>query len=240
MIYHVLPGEAQLEEFRKTGLDGEVIVFREALISGPADAPDLETFWEERAQHILSEYGEDPMDYHETVADPISKLVDVEADDEVNLWFEYELFCSVNYWFCLDVLSNSSAKIYRVAPVNASPDDVWKGFGSDTDVELANAFAARIELTDEDKKTGKGLWSAFATRNATQMLSLGNYRSPCFPFLAEVSEAAAQIETRPAQIIRELKEAGMIDIETVFPEFQNRAGVYGFGDLQVERLLQQN
>lgn len=238
MIYHVLPGEAQLEEFLKTGIAGEVIVFREALINGPLDAPDAETFWNERAQHILSEYGEDPMDYHETVADPISKLADVEADDEVNLWFEYELFCGVNYWFCLHLLADTGAKIFRVAPSDVSPDDVWKGFGKYTADELAKVFEERVELNVKDQTTGRDLFKAFAEHNSSGLLTLGEYRSPAFPFLAEVTEAAAQIETRPLQLVRELKAEGLTEIETVFHEFQKRAGVFGFGDLQVQRLLE--
>lgn len=238
MIYHVLPGDAQLEEFQKSGLEGKVIVFREALITGPVDAPDMDIFWNERAQFVLGEYGEDPLDYHEKVADEISALTDVTDDDEVNLWFEYELFCSVNFWFCLDLLSDSSAKIFRVAPINVSPDDVWKGFGKDTESELIRAFEERVELTEADMKTGKRLWDAFAERNTAELLRLGDFRSPSFPFLAEVSEAAAQIETKPGQIVRELKSSGLTDIATIFPEFQKRAGVYGFGDLQVGRLIE--
>jgi hypothetical protein len=187
MIYHILPGDAQVEEFRKTRLDGEVIVFREALITGPVDAQSVDRFWDERAQFILAEYGEDIIEYHEKVADEIDRLADVEAGDEVNLWFEYELFCSVNYWFCINMLADSSAKLFRVAPVKATPDDVWNGFGRDTARELSRAFDSRNELSADDIQAGRAIWRSFAASDAAKMISLGGYRSPCFPFLAEVS-----------------------------------------------------
>jgi hypothetical protein len=57
------------------------------------------------------------------------------------------------------------------------------------------------------------------------------------PFLKEVAEAASEIDTRPLQIVREIRSERFATIEEVFPEFKKRAGVYGFGDLQVERLL---
>lgn len=237
MIYHVLPGDAQVEEFRKTGLDGELIVFREALISGPIDAGDDDQFWDERAQYILTEYSEDVIEYHEKVADEIGRIEDIEPGDEVNLWFEYELFCGVNMWFCLDKLNNSGAEVYRVAPINASPDDVWNGFGQHEADDLIACFDSRTRFSNEDIETGSELWKAFANRNAVELLELGEYRSPCFPFLKEVCEAAARIETQPETIIRELKSSGLDTIEKAFPEFKKRAGVYGFGDLQVERLL---
>jgi len=72
------------------------------------------------------------------------------------------------------------------------------------------------------------------------LLELGEYRSQCFPFLKEVCSAAAEIESRPARLITELRSEGLTELETVFPEFQKRAGEYGFGDLQVEKLLERN
>lgn len=176
MIYHVLPGDAQAEEFRKTGLDGEVIFFREALIVGPVDAENIDNFWDERAQFILAEYGEDVIDYHEKVADEIARLIDVNDVDEVNLWFEYELFCSANMWFCLDLLKGSDASIFRVAPLDASPDNVWKGFGDHTAADLKNCFEARTRFKTEEVEHGSILWDAFRKRDAAKLIELGEYR----------------------------------------------------------------
>jgi hypothetical protein len=237
MIYHVLPGDAQVEEFRKTGLEGELVVFREAFITGPIDAVDANEFWDQRARYILAEYGEDVIDYHEKVADEIIRLSDVDSGDDVNLWFEYELFCSVNMWFCLDQLKNSDARVFRVSPINAAPDDIWKGFGEHTADDLLMSFESRVECTREDIETGSELWKVFSTGNANRLAELSEFRSPCFPFLKEVCGAAAEIETRPLSLVRELKASGLDTVEKAFPEFQKRAGVYGFGDVQVERIL---
>ena len=238
MIYHVLPGDAQVEEFRKTGIEGELIVFREALITGPIDDADVDEFWDRRARFVLSEYGEDEIDYQEKVADELLRLEEIGEDDEVNLWFEFELFCSVNYWFCLDQLKDSGAEIYRVAPVNASPDKVWDGFGLYGADELKVCFDSRVELTAEDLETGSSAWKAFRDRDTQKLKGLRDYRSPAFPFLKEVCEAAVEVETRPVELVREIVGTGKRDIEEIFPEFKSRAGVYGFGDLQVEKLIE--
>jgi hypothetical protein len=237
MIYHVLPGDTQVEEFRKTALDGELIVFREALVTGPVESANVDEFWERRAHYILSEYGEDEIEYQEKVADEILRLTDAEKGDEVNLWFEFELFCGVNLWFCLDQLKGSGASIYRVSPVNPSPDNVWDGFGQHTADDLRACYETRVELTEEDIEIGASLWAAFRDRDADRLHELGEYRSPAFPFLKEVSEAASELETKPAAIVKEIVASGKHDIDEVFPEFRSRAGVYGFGDLQVEKLL---
>lgn len=239
-MIHILAGDSLVEEFKKSGVEGDIIVFREALITGPIDAADENAFWNERANFVMAEYGEDEIEYHEKVADEILKIEDITDEDEVCLWFEYELFCSVNMWFCIKRLRRSGAKMFRVAPVNAEPDNVWDGFASHDADALLNAFNTRQELTEEDVQTGTSLWLAYAAKDSEQLKQLGQYRSPVFPFLAEVTEAAAEIETRPKLIVAEILGEGLSDIENVFPEFKKRAGVYGFGDLQVERLIEKS
>ncbi|MEQ1762649.1 MAG: DUF1835 domain-containing protein [Pyrinomonadaceae bacterium] len=237
MIYHVLPGDAQVEDFRKTEIPGELIVFREALVTGPLDPIGPNEFWDARAKFILSEYGEDEIAYHEKVADEILRISDIEADDEVNLWFEFELFCSVNFWYCLNELKDSGARAFRVAPVNLEPDDVWKGFREHGSDDLAAAFESRTEVSQDDLEHGAKLWDAYRNRDGASLRQLADYRSSSMPFLKEVAEAASEIDSRPLQILREIRPEGFASLEEVFPEFKKRAGVYGFGDLQVERLL---
>jgi hypothetical protein len=237
MIYHVLPGDAQVEDFRMTGIEGEVIVFREAFVTGPIDAIEIDEFWDQRARFILTEYGDDEIIYQEKVADEILKISDIGPDDDVNLWFEFELFCNVNLWYCLRELKDSGANVFRVAPVNLEPDDVWKGFGGHGPNELQTAFDGRVEMTPEDIAVGSQLWDAYRLGDRSELRNLGEYRSSALPFLKEVTEAAADIDTLPKQIICEIKSEGLATLDEVFPEFRNRAGVYGFGDSQVERLL---
>lgn len=237
MILHVLPGDSLIEEFKKSEIEGEMIVFREALIAGDVSAETLDEFWDIRANFLELEYGEDPIDYREKVSYEIERLTYLPAETEVNLWFEYELFCQANMWFCLDLLK-SHRNINRVAPLNASPDNVWKGFGNHTSDDLVSCFQSRTLLSEQDIVTGSELWAAFSERDSEKLEELGTYRSESFPFLKEVADAAAEIDRRPAEIIREIINEGHAEFEQVFPEFQKRAGVYGFGDLQVERLIE--
>jgi hypothetical protein len=237
MNTHVLPGDSLAAEFKKTGIEGDVVVCRECLVVGDKSGVTLEEFWDRRANFIALEYGGDPIEYREGVAYELEKLIGLPAGTEVNLWFEYELFCQANMWFCLDLLKNSGADIFRVEPLNVSPDEIWKGFGKLEAADLINCYEGRTRLSDEDVETGSFLWNAFRSGDLDELRRLSEYRSPCFPFLKEVCEAAAEIDSRPVEVVRELQASGLNEIDSLFPEFQKRAGVYGFGDSQVERLL---
>ena len=237
MIYHVLPGDALVETFKKSGVNGEIIVCREAFVSGDLYGETLDEFWDTRANLISVEHGGDPIEYRDHVAGELEKLFDAHADDEVNFWFEYELFCSVNMWFCLDLVSNSEASLFRVAPVNLAPDKIWDGFGQSTETELRECFESRIQFSQQDISVAIGLWTAFRVRDNETIRRLAEYRSPCLPFLREVCDAAVHLNSHPAEVVRKLKAEGLNELNEVFPEFRKRAGVYGFGDSQVESLL---
>jgi hypothetical protein len=237
MIYHVLPGDSIVKEFRETGIEGEVVVFRDALITGPVDAASPDEFWDARARFIPAEYGEDSIQYHESVADEIERLADVGPDDEVNLWFEYELFCSVKMWFCLSRLTDSGAEIYRVEPAMLDEAERWKGFGRAEAIDLQECFRVRQKFDDGDIALGTELWSAFTQSNSEELISLGTRGTERFPYLAEVCEAAVEIDTRPREILESITGEGEKEFADIFVEFSKRAGVYGFGDSQVEAIL---
>ncbi|MBP7376293.1 MAG: hypothetical protein KA956_07430 [Pyrinomonadaceae bacterium] len=237
MIYHVLPGDAVAEEFKKTKIRGEVIVCRECLAVGDVDADILPDFWEQRARFILSEYGEDEIVYHETVADELAVLLDLGSDDEVNLWFEYELFCSVNMWFCLWLLSETGAAVFRVEPVVLKPEDRWDGFGNLGSVDLQKCYGRRVRFTPKEIQLGADLWNAFRKNDHERLIELSKAEQGRFPYLAEVCDAAIERVTRPAEIVAEIQFEGKTEFEEIFAEFKRRAGVYGYGDLQVQRII---
>jgi hypothetical protein len=237
MIIHVLPGDAYASEFNESGLDGEVVYCRECLVIGDVSGETLEEFWDRRSNFIAIECGGDPIDYQENVAYELERLIGLPPEAEVNLWFEYELFCQVNMWFCMDLLQRFEGPVYRVEPLNVAPDDIWKGFAKMNGAALRSCYDGRTRVTTKDLGIGSELWAAFRERNSRRLLELGEYVSPAFPMLRMVCEAAAELETRPAHIVRELQGKGLTTLDVLFPAFQQEAGVYGFGDTQVARLM---
>ena len=165
--------------------------------AGPVDAAVVDEFWDLRCC-VLYWRSTVRMSSNitEKVADELLRLDAVEAGDEVNLWFEYELFCSVNLWFCLNELKGSRAALFRVAPVHPVPDSVWDGFGDHASSDLKTCFDAKSQFSTEDIRVGSTLWTAYRERDSARLLELGEYRSENFPFLKEVCAAAAVVDTR--------------------------------------------
>lgn len=238
MILNVLAGDALAAEFRKTGIAGEIVVCRDALIAGPIDAPDIDEFWAQRARFVLGEYGEDEISYQEKVADELERLSELSPADEVNLWFEYELFCSVNLWFCLSLIPEDGCSVFRVSPSSLNRTDRWDGFGKMDAEDLIECHANRQELAVDDIALGRSLWDAYRAGDHDRLIMFAAGDPAAFPYLEEVCAAAAVQDMHPREILRSIKETGENDFGKIFAEFKKRAGVYGYGDLQVESLLQ--
>ena len=114
MIIHVLPGDAQVEDFTKVGLEGEIVVCREALVQGEVRAESLDEFWDVR-ERVHAENQSDAR-YRETVVSEFEKLLNLTGGTEVDLWFEYELFCQVNLWFCVWLRRRCRTRRFRWSP----------------------------------------------------------------------------------------------------------------------------
>lgn len=238
MNIHVLPGDALTENFADANIEGEIVVCRECLVDGDVKADDLADFWNVRAAFIASSFGETKEKYFQGVAGELEKLRRVEPDAEINLWFEHELFCQTNMWFCLWLLSETRAKVFRVAPLDEKESDVWKGFVGGA-ADLRRSFASRIRFSDEEIALGANLWRAFQSADYEELERLSQTESACFPHLAAVCRAAIEKNSRPQEILRAITAGKSSDFAEIFSEFSRRAGVYGFGDAQVARLLRE-
>ncbi len=238
MQIHVLSGDSFTGQFEKLELGDEVIVCRECLVDGDLNTDSLEAFWEARESYLNAAYPDAGIDYREQVADEFVRLWNLADGNDVNLWFEYELFCQVNLWFCLWLLRNTEANVYCVYPALPEDIDLWKGFSHLGSQELRESLSLRIKLEHDDFYLGIQLWEAFAARDWEAMRTLGDSKSKCFPTLKQVSDAAAEIETRPEATLRKIISAGKDEFGQAYSEFCRIEGVYGFGDLQVKRLFE--
>ncbi len=237
MKYHVLPGDAVAEKFAETGIEGEIIVCRECLVDGDVKAENPADFWNVRAEFIEKSFGEPRGKYFQTVVAEFEKLENVSSDAQVNLWFENELFCQTNLWFCTSLLEDSGAEIYRVAPISENENELWSSFGGNDAEDLRRAESAKIKFAAQDLKLGADLWRSFQNSHHAALERLAQTESDCFPHLAAFCRAAAEIKTRLPEILREISNEKHSDFAEIFAEFSSRAGVYGFGDAQVKRIL---
>ena len=241
---HLLNGDHLAQQLQGASYFQIHLVFREALIVGPVAGTCLDEFWKLRTEFITTSYGVTAEEYSQKTISEIERLHSIPDDSEICLWFEDDLFCQVNLWFTLNLLSDSpKIKVFRVFPPETASENRWKGFGGASTAALVQAYEARVPFTFSDLTLGKNLWEAYRLGDGAQLAALSKSVSSCFRHLEEVCQAqldrisADPSQRRPEKLILELLAMGITDFDTLFSQFSEREGIYGFGDLQVRGLM---
>jgi hypothetical protein len=240
MQVHVLNGDALAQDFE---IDGQVIIMREALIEGPVDTNSYDKFWKIRSEFHSNVIEDNTSRYQIDVQAEFEKLKKLRNVSAVNLWFDHDLFCQVNMWFVVDFLNQHSVNVtlYRVMPPTVM-ENIWSGFGKMNDADLRECYRRRQKFQDSDIRLCIDLWNAYRANDLESLKVLSSKQSPCFPLLSDAVEAHLERfpkeNGRPQKRLREILKKGQKNFHDVFSEFVKTEGVYGFGDLQVKRMLQ--
>ena len=238
--YHILNGDALKSLFPKE-IDGEIIVFRECLVDGDVVGNTPEDFFRTRAKFISKNYEEQTVkDYYEKVVPEFEKMQSVVEDADINLWFEDDLFCQVNFWFAINFLKDKTNPIYLVRP----PKHSQYSFGRLNKSQLISIYRKKLHL-EKINELSK-LWKFYRDNDTENLLKIAEKLKKHYPFV--LSAVKVHIERLPKagylgrpkesliQIVKELKTG---QFGPVFIEFCRRESIYGFGDLQVKRLLEE-
>lgn len=200
----------------------------------------LNELFETRAKFLSENYGGSESDYYEKAVVEFDKVQRIDDGSDINLWFEDDLFCQVNFWFVASLLEegDSDNEVFLIRPKSHSP----YGFAGLDKSELLSIFENRIPLTELFKIAS--LWKAYQTDDLEKLVGLAKELEQEYPFILSAVEAHLErIPTngnpgRPTEsLIAIMNELQTEKFGPVFMEFNKRESIYGFGDLQVKRLF---
>jgi hypothetical protein len=241
---HILNGDQLAHQLQGASYFQNQLVVREALVVGPVHGDELEEFWKIRTDFIASGYGIAAEVYAQKSIQEIERLQDIPEGSSICLWFEDDLFCQVNLWFILSLLADKPIlRVFRVFPPDAPAENRWRGYADASPEELEQAYRTKVLFSNQDMGLGKSLWEAYRKHDWAALKNLSRQPYACFSNLEQVCQAqldrfpSHQLLGRPEQIIQEILASGIIDFPSLFTEFSKRAGIYGFGDLQVKELF---
>jgi hypothetical protein len=240
--YHILNGDSLKEQFPNSIL-GNRIIARLCLVDGDVKAETLSELFKIRAKFISESYSEyTEQDYYLRTVTEIEKIQNISENTEINLWFEDDLFCQVNFWFIINLIfeGRKTQSIFLVRPKKNSE----YSFGKMNKDELVKAFQSRIKIETFEINELRKIWKFYQQDNYTEMLEIGKKMNEKFPFL--ISAIMAHKDRlprngnlgRPKQTLIQIMEDLKSDkFYQVFAEFCKREEIYGFGDLQVKRMF---
>ncbi len=204
------------------------------MVTGPVDGSSLAELYDNRKSH-LEEFTGSTVDYEGAAIEEFNQIINLPNGAEVNLWFEYDLFCQVNLWFVLNLLSikDRQMQMHLVLPDERSP----YGYHQYSNVKLVELFNQRRALPSSAGLDQ--LWQAYVDRNATQIAAFQAPLSTIDPLLGQaIALQIERIEAEEDPILTKLRaiitDLGTTQFGAIFKEFQERHLYYGLGDLQVK------
>lgn len=242
-MIHILNGDALAMKV-PSSIPGEKIIVREALIDGPVKADSLNEFWKIRGKFINENYPDaSDLNYLKLTVSEFEKILNLPPDSKIYCWFEEDLFCQVNLWFVIYLLHNHPGDVFLVLPYPDSPYH----FSSLSEQDLVNSFESKAHfLNAKEREILETLWQHFQNEKIFEALQIGELFNERFPFLKQAIEAwrdmipVGDYPGKPKATLLEIqKELQTEEFEPIFRKFKKRLPVYGFGDLQVKRLLRE-
>lgn len=238
--YHILNGDV-LKKLFPEEIVGKCIIVRECLVDGPVDTQSLNELFELRARFICDNYdGVSEQDYYDKTVREFKDILNIDEGIDVNLWFEDDLFCQVNFWFVVYLLCIGQKK-NRVYLVRSQKHSRYS-FGSLSNFELISCYKNRILLCDTDQIAA--LWKLYKKNDIEQLLKYAEDLEFEFPFILEAVHAHRDrisnegILDRPSRtILQIISDLETDEFDIVFNEFRERESIYGFGDVQVRKLF---
>lgn len=250
-ILHILNGDSTAESFKDTGLEGDVLVWREVLSEGPvSENPASAQFWKDRSEWICEAFKETPDNYRQRVLDELARLDG--TYEEIDLWFEYDLHCQVNMLGVLNYLKRktdlSAPAIFLICPSDYPGKENFGGMGELSGEELEYLYdTIRTQLSEIDFIVAAEAWVVYVSHDAEKLKDYINNTQfwgslHCLkPALAAQLKRLTLNDKRLNAIEQKLLEIYQYGYHT-WPEilsvFWQTEKIYGMGDMEVDLYLQ--
>lgn len=243
MMLHIHNGDSSANILKESGLRGEHLAWREALIAGPTPQNLSDDEWRRvRAAYLSEAYELKQEDCTKSLLEQDRALSGFARHEEVVLWFEHDLFCQLHliyllHWFSKQKLG--ATKLSLVC-VDRFPDiDDFRGLGQLNPSQMASLFDARREVSDAQFGLAVAAWQAYCAPAPDSLQEIINADSSALPFLKDalrkhlarfpsVKNGLGQVENQALKLISE-GHSGFTDL---FHEFGEREALYGLGDFQ--------
>ncbi len=243
--WHILNGDALKDQMAETPITGSFLMVREVMMDGPLDGDFPDGFYQKRGRYLADDLEDFEVEvYFEWTVKELEKIKCISDSAVICLWFEEDLFCQANMWFVLHLLFSQGLvnQLYWVRPLAISR----YSFGCLRPEDLNRCYAERVRISAEEAAVFDQLWRAYVVGDVPKMREVGDELRLKFPSVQEAIRLHVdrlpngEDPGRPVSVLRAVvEEVGRADFGKVFRLFQERLPEYGYGDLQVRRMLKE-
>lgn len=247
-LLHITNGDSFTERLKSLELDGDIITWREMLCEGRTETNvGSESFWKTRFDFLNKNYKVSKSLFIEKTLKEYRSLCNHKQQDQIVLWFEYDLFCQINMLAVISWLKQNRkyADISLVCSGKEDTTDKMYGLNDLSDEQLLNLFEKKTSLSQNDIEYADYVWQLYCSDNPIRLENLRDFDEFEFKYLSgaihahlqrfpTIKNGLNQIENQVLNL--SVQEKPKSKKELLGTLLQNQ-GLYGFGDSQYERII---
>jgi hypothetical protein len=245
---HITNGDSFTQKLETLQLKGDIITWREMLCEGKTETNvGSESFWKTRFDFLHKNYKVSKSWFVEKTLKEYRSLCNHKQQDQIILWFEYDLFCQINMLAVLSWLKTyrRDAEISLVCSGNEDETDKLYGLNELSNEQLLDLYKNRKVLSRSDIEYADYVWQLYCSDNPIRLENLADFNHYQFEYLGDAVKAHLKrfpsiknglnaIENRVLQVAVEQKPRSK---KAFLGSVLQNQGLYGFGDSQYDRVI---
>jgi hypothetical protein len=247
-LLHITNGDNFTSKLQSLHLKGDIITWREMLCEGKTlCAVGSESFWKTRFEFLNKNYKVSKSWFVEKTLKEYRSLCNHKQQDQIVLWFEYDLFCQINMLAVLSWLKTHRrhAEISLVCSGKEDASDKLYGISELSDEQLLNLYENRTILSQDDIEFADYVWQLYCSDNPIRLENLIAHNNFQFEYLSEALRAHLKRFPTIKNGLNELENRILDTAANQKPESRaallnqilSNQGYYGFGDSQYDRMI---
>ncbi|HEY4391735.1 MAG TPA: sigma-70 family RNA polymerase sigma factor [Paenibacillus sp.] len=241
-MLHIVNGDSVADKLKESGVQGEILVWREVYPHGPVFREMSGDNLKQRAQYLQQTLGIPPEVYIQGCKEQEQVLQNFANYDEVILWFEHDLFdqtmlCYLLNWFSHQSLGSTKLNLLCIG---AYPGiKLFRGLGQLSAKQLQTLSGTWQSVGPDQLQLGRKVWEAYTSEEWSKHVQVVEEDTEALPFVQAAFQA--HLDRLPSrdngvgiieQVTLEAVSAGIVHPYELFHHVGDRLHVLGMGDLE--------
>ena len=178
-ILHITNGDSTTNYLKSINLQGDFITWREMLCEGKTEVSvGSEHFWKSRFEFLKKSYKVTKKQFIDLTLKEYRNLCNHKSQEEIVLWFEYDLFCQINMIAVISWLKRyrKGRKISLVCSGEIKGSNKLVGLSELSEKQLKEHYKNKIELNLDDIEYADYVWQLYCSNNPLKIQNVYQYQ----------------------------------------------------------------
>ena len=247
-LLHITNGDSFTQRLDSLKLKGDVITWREMLCEGQTlTNVGSESFWKARFEFLNKNYKVSKSSFIEKTLKEYRSLCNHKQQDQIVLWFEYDLFCQVNMLAVISWLKSHRkyAEISLVCSGKEDDTDNLYALNDLNDEQLLKLFENKVVLSQDDIEYADYVWQLYCSDNPMRLENLTDFENYKFDYLSDAINAHLHrfpsikngLNAMENNILQLSADQRLNSKKELLGTILRNQSILGFGDSQYDRAI---